>query len=77
MNYRTYWKRLVRRISIWILLIAFFVQIVAAVFINVEFGEFEMEEFHPLSGLIFFAAILIHLLVIRKSLMSLLTFKTQ
>jgi hypothetical protein len=52
-------------------------QIIAVVFIDADFGELEMEEFHPVSGFAFFGAILIHLLVIRKSLKNILIFKTQ
>ena len=77
MNKKIYWNRLIRRISTVLLLITFLVQIVAVVLIDADIGEFEMEEFHPISGFAFFGAILIHLVVIRKSLKSILISKTQ
>ena len=75
MKFKSFWNRLIRRFSTLLLLITFFVQIVAAVFIDADIGEFEMEEFHPISGFAFFGAILIHLIVVRKSLKSLLISK--
>ncbi len=77
MNKKIYWNRLIRRISTVLLLITFLVQIVAVVLIDADIGEFEMEEFHPISGFAFFGAILIHLLIVRKSLKSILISKTQ
>ena len=77
MNKNIYWNRLIRRISTVLLLITFLVQIVAVVLIDADIGEFEMEEFHPISGFAFFGAILIHLLIVRKSLKSILISKTQ
>ena len=76
MNKNIYWNRLIRRISTVLLLITFLVQIVAVVLIDADIGEFEMEEFHPISGFAFFGAILIHLLIVRKSLKSILISKT-
>jgi hypothetical protein len=76
MNNKTDWNRRVRRISTILLLITFFVQVVAVILIDADFGEFEMEEFHPIGGFAFFGAILIHLVVIRKKLKSLLISKT-
>ena len=77
MSKKIYWNRLIRRVSTVLLLITFLVQIVAVVLIDANIGEFEMEEFHPISGFAFFGAILIHLVVIRKSLKSILISKTQ
>jgi len=77
MNKQIDWNRSIRRISTFLLLITFVVQIVAVVLIDADIGEFEMEEFHPVSGFAFFGAILIHLVVIRKSLKILIIPKTQ
>ncbi len=77
MNKYIYWNRLIRRISTLLLLNTFLVQIVAVVLIDADIGEFEMEEIHPISGFAFFGAVLIHLVVIRKSLKSILISKTQ
>jgi len=77
MNRKIYWNRLIRRISTFLLLITFLVQIVAVILIDADIGEFEMEEFHPITGFTFFGAILIHLLIVRKSLKSILIPKTQ
>ena len=77
MNKKIYCNRLIRLISTVLLLITFMVQIVAVVLIDADIGEFEMEEFHPISGFAFFGAILIHLLIVRKSLKSILISKTQ
>jgi uncharacterized membrane protein len=74
---KSYWNRLIRRFSTILLIVTFFVQIVAVVFIDADFGELKMEEFHLVSGFAFFGAILIQLLVIRKSLKNILIFKTQ
>lgn len=73
---KIYWNRLIRRISTFLLLITFLVQIVAVVLIDADIGELEMEEIHPIIGFAFFGAILIHLVVIRKSLKSILISKT-
>jgi hypothetical protein len=67
---------LIRRFSTILLIVTFFVQIIAVVFIDADFGELEMEEFHPVSGFAFFGAILFHLLVVRKSLKNILISKT-
>ena len=69
------WKRMIRRFSTFLLLITFFLQIIAIIIIDAEFGEFEMEEFHPIVGFAFVGAILIHLVIIRKSLKSILILK--
>jgi len=53
------------------------VQIVAVALIDADIGEFEMEEIHPIIGFAFFGAILIHLVVIRKNLKSILISKAQ
>lgn len=52
-------------------------QIVAVALIDADIGEFEMEEIHPIIGFAFFGAILIHLVVIRKNLKSILISKAQ
>jgi hypothetical protein len=77
MNIKRALNRLIRYLSVSLLLITFFIQIIAVVFIDLDIGEFEMEEFHPVSGFAFFGAILIHLLVVRKSLKSIFFPKTQ
>ena len=77
MNKQIDWNRSIRRISTFLLLITFVVQIVAVVFIDADINEFEMEEFHPISGFAFFGAILIHLVIVRKSLKSIFITKTQ
>jgi len=77
MGFKRIWSKFIRYFSILLLLITFFVQIIAAVFIDLDFGEFEMEEFHPISGFAFFGAILIHLLVVRKKLFTILVTKKQ
>jgi hypothetical protein len=77
MNSNLYWNRSIRRISTLFLLLTFLIQIVAVVLIDADIGEFEMEEFHPISGFAFFAAILIHLVIIRKSLKRILISETQ
>ena len=76
MNKNIYYNKLIRRISIVLLLITFLVQIVAVVFVDADVGNFEMEEFHPISGFAFFGAILIHLVIVRKSLKSIFITKT-
>ena len=63
---------MIRRFSTFLLLITFFLQVIAVILIDVGFGEFEMEEFHPIVGFAFVGAILIHLVLIRKSLKSIL-----
>lgn len=63
---------MIRRFSTFLLLITFFLQIIAVILIDADFGELEMEEFHPIVGFAFVGAILIHLVVIRKSLKSIL-----
>jgi len=47
-------------------------QIIAVILIDADFGELEMEEFHPIVGFAFVGAILLHLVLIRKSLKSIL-----
>ena len=69
------WSRMIRRFSTFLLLITFFLQIIAVILIDADFGEFEMEEFHPIVGFTFVGAILIHLVIIRKSLKSILISK--
>ena len=66
------WNRMMRRFSTFLLLITFFLQVIAVILIDADFGEFEMEEFHPIVGFAFVGAILIHLVLIRKSLKSIL-----
>ena len=70
-------NRLIRRVSTILLIITFLVQIVAVIAIDTDIGDFEMEEFHPISGFAFFGAILIHLVIVRKSLKSIFFTKTQ
>jgi hypothetical protein len=77
MNNKSNWNQSIRRISTLFLLLTFFIQMLAVVFIDADVGEFEMEEFHPISGFAFFGAILIHLVIIRKSLKSLIISKIQ
>jgi hypothetical protein len=77
MNNKSNWNQSIRRISTLFLLFTFFIQILAVVFIDADVGEFEMEEFHPICGFAFFGAILIHLVIIRKSLKSLIISKIQ
>jgi hypothetical protein len=71
------WNRMIRRFSTFLLLGTFFLQIVAVILIDADFGEFEMEEFHPIVGFAFVGAILIHLVIIRKSLKSIIISKTR
>jgi len=66
------WNRMMRRFSTFLLLITFFLQVIAVILIDADFGEFEMEEFHPIVGFAFVGAILIHLVIIRKRLKSIL-----
>jgi hypothetical protein len=68
---------LIRRISTILLLVTFFAQILGVVLIEADFGELEMEEFHPVIGFAFLGAILIHLLVIHKNLKNILISKTK
>jgi uncharacterized membrane protein len=77
MNNNINWNRLIRRLSTFLLLLTFFMQIIAVIFIDADFREFEMEEFHPIIGFAFVGAILIHLVIIRKSLKSILISKTR
>jgi uncharacterized membrane protein len=77
MNKNSHGNRLIQPISALLLIITFLVQIVAVILIDADIGYFEMEEFHPVSGFAFFGAILIYLLIVRKSLMRILISKTQ
>ena len=72
MNNTINWNRIIRRFSTFLLLITFFLQIIAVILIDADFGELEMEEFHPIVGFAFVGAILLHLVLIRKSLKSIL-----
>jgi len=77
MNNKIHCNRLIRRISTILLITTFLLQIVVVIAIDADIGDFEMEEFHPISGFVFFGAILIHLVIVRKSLKSIFITKTQ
>lgn len=77
MNNKINITKIIRRVSTWALLLTVIVQIVTIVLMETGFEKFEIEEIHEICGFTFFGLILVHIIIFRKSLKSMLITKTQ
>lgn len=69
--------RIIKRISTLALLLTVIIQIVTIILMETGFEKFEIEEIHEICGFTFFGLILVHIIIFRKSLKSMLTSKIQ
>ena len=66
---------LLRRISSILLLLSVIIQIIVVLFLAADFDEFEIDEFHEISGYVLLGLMLVHTALYWKSLKSLFIFK--
>jgi cytochrome b561 len=69
-------NKLIRSISSLLLLLCFVFMLLSVVFPDLEIGEFEMEESHEVFGWIFFALMLIHIVLYWKSMKNMFNLKS-
>jgi cytochrome b561 len=78
MNTTINWNKTIKKINIWLMLIIVIIlgisTLLSETFEMLELDE--LDEIHEFCGFTFFALIGIHLVLYRKGLMNLLTFKT-
>ena len=70
-------NKLLRRVSTVALLLTVIIQIVSILLMENGFEKFETEEIHEITGYLFFGLTLVHIVVFRNSLKSILTFKNN
>jgi hypothetical protein len=79
MNNNIKWDKVIKRLNIWLMLLT----VVMLGFTTLLFETFEMfeidelDEVHEFCGYTFFSLIAIHLILFRKGLIRVLTFKTK
>jgi hypothetical protein len=69
-------NRLLRRTSVFSLLITGIAQVISIMLFELEIKSEEIEEFHEICGFTFLGLILFHLVVFRKNIRNLLSSKT-
>ncbi|MBN1597522.1 MAG: DUF4405 domain-containing protein [Bacteroidales bacterium] len=71
------WKRLIRRISTLLLILTVVAQATTLILFETTNNEHEIEELHETLGYVFFGLILVHIILFRKSLKSLVSLKNK
>jgi cytochrome b561 len=77
MNNTKNWSLVIQRISTFLLLIAFVIQIISIIFMESDLEIYEIEELHEISGFVFLGLMLFHIVLHYKRLKSIFLSKTK